>query len=76
MGAIRQEMQSARWTAFAITYQCVLAWLCAFIANHMIRLFSGTASVAGALISFLLIAALVIYLLYPFIKKRVKGASL
>lgn len=76
VGAIRQEMQSARWTAFAIAYQCILAWLAAFIANHMIRLFGGTASIAGVVISFLLIAALVCYLLYPFIKKKVKGTSL
>ena len=76
VGAIRQEMQSRRWTAFALAYQCVLAWLAAFVANHLIRLFGGTGSPVGVTLSFLLIAALVLYFAYPLIKKKLNGASL
>ena len=69
-------MQSRRWTAFALLYQCTLAWLAAFVANHMIRLFGGTGNPIGVTLSFLLIAALVLYFVYPLIKKKKNGTAL
>lgn len=35
MGAIRREMNSGRWTAFAIGYQCVLAYATALCINQL-----------------------------------------
>ena len=41
MGAIRREMNSARWTAFAIGYQCVFAYLASFCIYNIGTLFMG-----------------------------------
>ena len=47
MGAIRREMNSAKWTAFAIGYQTVFAYLISLIVYNLGCLFTGT--VSGAL---------------------------
>ncbi len=41
MGAIRREMNNAKWTWFAIGYQCVFAWLVALVINQIGGLFVG-----------------------------------
>ncbi len=42
MGAIRREMNSARWTAFAITYQCAFAYAISLIVYQFGSLILGT----------------------------------
>ena len=44
IGAIRREMNNARWTWFAIGYQCVFAYLVALIVYQLGLLFSGVFS--------------------------------
>ena len=39
MGAIRREMNSGKWTAFAIGYQCAFAYFVAFTINQLGNLF-------------------------------------
>ena len=34
IGAIRREMMSAKWTAFAVAYQCLFAYIVSFIVYH------------------------------------------
>ena len=41
IGAIRREMNSAKWTFFAIGYQCGFAYVVSFIFYWTISLFSG-----------------------------------
>ena len=41
MGAIRREMNSGKWTAFAIAYQCVFAYAVALIVYQLGLLFTG-----------------------------------
>ena len=41
MGAIRREMNSGKWTAFAIGYQCVFAYAVALIVYQLGLLFTG-----------------------------------
>ncbi len=41
MGAIRQEMNSGKWTAFAIAYQCLFAYSVALIVYQTGLLLSG-----------------------------------
>ncbi len=41
MGAIKREMNSAKWTAFAIFYQCAFAYVTAFCIYQLGMLFSG-----------------------------------
>ena len=44
MGAIRREMNSAKWTAFAIGYQCAFAYAVSLVIYNLGRLFTGAAS--------------------------------
>lgn len=39
IGAVRREMASAKWTAFAIAYQCAFAYIVAFIVYQCMNLF-------------------------------------
>ncbi len=49
IGAIKREMNNGKWTAFAIAYECVFAYLIAFIIYQFGMLFSGEASVVGVI---------------------------
>ncbi len=42
MGAIRREMNSAKWTAFAILYQCLFAYAVSLIVYQLGSLFTGS----------------------------------
>ncbi len=70
MGAIRREMNSGRWTAFAIGYQCVFAYVISLIVYNLGCLFTG--NVTGALgvicvvLAFLLIGGLGYMLFRPY----------
>ena len=41
MGAIRREMNNPKWTAFAITYQCVYAYIISLMVYNIGSLFTG-----------------------------------
>ncbi|MBP5435446.1 ferrous iron transport protein B [bacterium] len=62
IGAIRREMNSVKWTLFAVAYQTVLAYAFALIIYQFGLLFSGEVNVAG-LIFALIVLASGIYLL-------------
>lgn len=62
IGAIRREMNSAKWTLFAVAYQTVLAYAFALIIYQSGLLFCGEVNVAG-LIFALFVLASGIYLL-------------
>ncbi|MBQ3015292.1 MAG: ferrous iron transport protein B [Clostridia bacterium] len=75
MGAIKREMNSGKWTAFAISYMCALAYATSFCIYQIGSLFVGgfhwwepiTAALAFAVIG------LVIYLLVrknPYVKTK------
>ena len=63
MGAIKREMNNAKWTGFAIGYQCVFAYASSLILYQLGSLFSGSGSVAGA-IAALAVLGLILYLLF------------
>ena len=69
MGAIRREMNSAKWTAFAIAYQCVFAYAMAFVIYQLGMLFTGGGNIIGAVIAFAIVA-LILYLLFRPSKKN------
>ena len=48
IGAIRREMNSARWTWFAIGYQCVFAYSVSLMIYQFGQLVLGNGSIAGA----------------------------
>ncbi len=63
MGAIKREMNSAKWTAFAIGYQCVFAYAMSLIVYQLGRLFTGQGNIIGSIVAFALVA-LVLFLLF------------
>lgn len=62
MGAIKREMNNGKWTAFAIAYQCVFAYVISLIVYQFGCLFTGNVHVVG-LIFALIFTAFIIYML-------------
>jgi ferrous iron transport protein B len=62
IGAIRREMNNARWTWFALGYQTAYAYVIALIVYQLGTLFSGGGFGAGTIAGFAALA-LLIYLL-------------
>ena len=73
IGAIKREMNNAKWTWFAIGYQCVFAYAIALMINQFGALFTGSVNVIG-LIFALLVLAFIIYML--FFKKYTEATRL
>ncbi len=57
IGAIRREMNNARWTWFAIGYQCGFAYAVALMINQFGNLFGGTLSEGGVVLNAISLAA-------------------
>ena len=66
IGAIKREMNNAKWTAFAITYQCCFAYAVALMITQFGKLFTGEANIIGVIAS-VIILAFMCYML--FVKK-------
>ena len=66
MGAIKREMNSAKWTAFAIAYQCGFAYVIALCVNQIGGAFTGNLNIIGLIISILLIAGMLFMLFKPY----------
>ena len=66
IGAIKREMNSAKWTWFAIGYQCGFAYIIALIVNQFGRLFTGKIQVVGFIFAVLALAGLVYMLVRPY----------
>ena len=63
MGAIKREMNSAKWTLFAIGYQCVFAYAVSLMVYQIGSIFTGSINVIG-LIFALLVLAFILYMLF------------
>ena len=66
MGAIKREMNSAKWTAFAIAYQCAFAYAVALCINQIGGAFTGNLNIIGLIVSILLIAGILFMLVKPY----------
>ncbi len=63
MGAIRREMNSAKWTMFAIGYQCVFAYAVSLMVFQFGLLFAGQWNVIG-LAAAVLVLSFMLYMLF------------
>lgn len=63
IGAIRREMNNGRWTAFAILYQCGLAYAAALMLYQFGMMFAGRGSLVGIICAFGVLA-FVLYMLF------------
>jgi len=66
IGAIKREMNSRKWTWFAIGYQCVFAYVIALMINQFGGLFTGNANILGVIVSVLLLAGIIYMLCKPY----------
>ena len=66
IGAIKREMNSAKWTWFAIGYQCVFAYAVSLIIYQLGMLFTGSGNVLGTIVAILFVAVIVYLLVRPY----------
>ena len=74
IGAIKREMNSAKWTFFAIGYQCVFAYCTALVINQLGNIALGQANIVGIIAS-LVIIAFALYMLFRPYKKSTSFKS-
>ncbi len=60
IGAIKREMNSAKWTWFAVGYQCLFAYVIALMVNQFGLLFTGDVNIIGLIFAI----AVLVFLLY------------
>ena len=72
IGAIKREMNSAKWTWFAIGYQCVFAYAISLIVYQFGLLFTGGVNVIGLIFALLVLTGLCYLVFRP--AKKYTGA--
>jgi len=80
IGAIKREMNSAKWTAFAILYQCGFAYVISLMINQIGSAFTGNLDIIGLIVAILLIIGMLYMLFKPYkestkLNKRVKAVK-
>ena len=73
IGAIKREMNNAKWTWFAIGYQCGFAYVVALMINQFGGLFTGNVNVIGLIAA---VAALGVIIYMLFFKKYKEATKL
>ncbi|MDE6728938.1 MAG: ferrous iron transporter B [Oscillospiraceae bacterium] len=66
IGAIKREMNSAKWTWFAIGYQCFFAYAVSLMINQFGLLFTGNVNVIGLIFAILVLAFMIYMLARPY----------
>ena len=66
MGAIRREMNSAKWTVFAISYMCVFAYSVSLMIFQFGSWFIGGGSIIGTVFA----TAVLVFLIYMVVRKN------
>ena len=69
MGAIKREMNNAKWFWFAIGYECVFAYVIAFLVNQFGNLFTGNVKGTGGFIGIVFGMAVLAVLIYMIFRK-------
>lgn len=72
IGAIRREMNSAKWTWFAIGYQTLLAYLVALCVNNIGKLITGGGFSPWTAVAFVVLGAFAYLLFKPENKERLQ----
>ena len=72
IGAIKREMNNARWTWFAIAYQCGFAYAIALMINQFGNACTGSPNAVGLVAA----AAVLVYLLYMLLRPYKEATKL
>lgn len=70
IGAIRREMNSTKWTWFAIGYQCGFAYAVSLMIYQFGSLFTGNVNVIGLIFAALVLAFMIFMLARPYKESR------
>ena len=76
IGAIKREMNSAKWTWFAIGYQCGFAYVIALMVNQFGNLFTGNIHGVGGVIGLIAAVALLALIVYMLVKPYKEATKL
>ena len=71
IGAIKREMNNAKWTAFAIIYQCGFAYAIALMITQFGGLFTGESNIIGVIAA----ALILVFMCYMLFVKKYHEAS-
>ena len=66
IGAIKREMNSPKWTWFAIGYQCGFAYVVALMINQFGGLFTGNVNIIGVIAAVAVLAGIIYMLVRPY----------
>ncbi len=66
IGAIKREMNNAKWTWFAIGYQCGFAYCISLMINQFGDLFTGNVNVIGLVCAVAVLAGMIYMLFKPY----------
>ena len=66
IGAIKREMNNARWTWFAIGYQCGFAYCIALMINQFGNAFTGNLNILGLIVALALLVGMIYMLFKPY----------
>ncbi len=66
IGAIKREMNNAKWTWFAIGYQCCFAYVIALMINQFGGAFTGSLNILGLIVAIALLVGIVYMLFKPY----------
>lgn len=72
IGAIKREMNSAKWTWFAIGYQCVFAYAVSLIIYQIGSAFTGSLNIVGLIAAI----AVLVFMLYMLLKPYKESTKL
>ncbi len=75
IGAIKREMNNAKWTWFAILYQCGFAYVIALLVNQVGGLFTRNRNIIGTIFAALVLLAIVFAIILVMVKNKKKGKS-
>ncbi len=78
MGAIRREMNSTKWTAFAISYQCAFAYAVSLMIYQIGSVFTGEFGGIGGIVGVsvaVCVAVLMLYMIFRPMPKSLKATG-
>ena len=75
IGAIKREMNNAKWTWFAIAYQCGFAYVIALMINQFGLLFTGDVNVIGLIFAIAALAGMIYMVFFKKYKEADKLTS-
>ena len=76
IGAMKREMNNAKWTWFAVGYQCSFAYCIALMVNSFGKLFSGAISGAGDIVALIFAFAILAGMIYMLVRPYKEATKL